>query len=1116
MRQIILLAALVASSAFAGSGGPNFRGEYPGMSFFRVPDIIYPETAPEVIPGSRDGFYAEVKVGIPEGWNVYTNGILALTNIPSSINSPAFPGVTYDSVYKYTDGYPWDIPSSDYGKYHLDVVVNEVLYYLGLYDPYDPERLPWRPALYDFGILLASDYVRFIASGSVDFADIDDITHLGKLYQPASARIDLETYAAMLNSYEAYFERLYAASMGQKVDWDDDSIWPDHFRFKVPDGPDLFDFDDNLFTNGVRWIDSTRKLVEINRLKKLRAVLRDEMFNEDTIVGPPHSGSSPPSTFDFVYRPDFITDPDAGVDDLHSSFVWWSSSTPPPVVTNETQRPDIYGFGFVPETSNLTDWNENPLSATSVSWPCLSVTLNMGRSDSGASHPINMLFRNVGYGTHPGESIEGGLPPNLNDVIHQYQFFGAAGGIYGWMTNEYPRCVSQYYDSGLAFTDYLKSCWGLSSKYGPSDDSGLRRLAPNDYVGINQLLGLMDRTIHIPSFRVVSTNYEAAVYRSTSYEADEETVIGFHVDQDTMGVTFTRGDGERTRFLDSCDYDESVISDIVEVNGAHARSGVPSFGLRGGLIRAGGDSDAFIDEDFFKNIGLDVTNRIEFAHFVGAGEILPSQLPRAFTVGYLWIYPESIPPGRVYDAYISGVVTTNMFDGSFTPHAGGSRTYTCSWPLRHWPDEGSLAGYHAGSLLGPIQPGDWAGSIVKSNVCARLFCRDWFTWTGDDYEVPIYSMTNVAYRFGERDDRFVYLHPSELIPELNAEAVDMALDCRNIVLEKNGYYNPGDPGSYAPFPSIVEATLNIPTGQVASIIASANDIPEEEMTFTNNIYRYWFYAGTNYAEVAREDVTEEYGIVSDFYELTVTNYLGSGLETVTTNGHSVIPWRDRTEYVTSTNSVESHTEYFEYMAGPYNGPRETCPVPTYGETNVTTVSFVRYNNHWRQEGPLTRFVFDGNGPDDPGDFLDKFDEIWTGDEWDDIWVDPSSISTNETHESGVTYTEISTNEAFRVTGGEVETVLSSMRADWNMDAGGPKDISIYLCWTDPFTGEEVRHDLPFPYKIGRLHLDVDAGMTFSDIDDGGNYGCTDGCSVSSDFKIMTLTDWDWTFLNKGN
>ena len=1048
---------------------------------FGLPGEMY-DVSPAVIPGDRD-FYQVLNVEAQMmTWNVYTNGLFATRASKYDIEvlgcdvSPGWP------LYSTVDC------ELEFRKYHVYLAMRYIMGKLGVdyFPPVHGEAYPWHPNIFDFRFDAEDATVRFTSAGGDTSRPIGQVTGLGDLYHPRSFRLDNRTFLALLSSYAAYFERIFFASAAQTNRWDveDTDKWgmyprydaPAYMRFNITNDEYsagcYFDFEFGDY--GTREVPSVRKLVERRRLRDLRKKLRDDMLAEEVVVRP----DAKPVSTDFLYRPGWIIDGAMNVDSNHASRVWWSSTAEPPKIEiDDVQNPFRGGFGFF----HPFDWTPLPVyevvggdRVPRTHWADYCVTLNMARQGTHPpTHPLAELFRHVGY------DDEGAL----RTFVRPYDLGGL--GLYGWLTNTYPLCVRQYYDQGAAYHDYTHGCWGDSDS-----DETLRRLLPNDYTGINQLLGIMDRTIHIPSMRVTSTNAETTVIRHAAYESDTPIRVEFSFDPATETVEVVAGRDvvrmSRVR-VDADERTSRVLRD--EIEGLYVSADAPSFIFGSDReLQMHTTDEAFIDEEFLREYGIDGSNSFWIVD-VGLTGSRPPFPP--FWVDFVPSWTNVAVRG-----YTLGLVPGHTWDDEILPGSEAWRHYSYQQPT-------SIV-----CRVGPTQPGGIHDTWTARESASRygLLVRN-----EDSLATAYATGTNHLYKAYEVE---TYTTHDALVDKVAGNFDTVSQDMYHLIPELQGDKLgplPDNIAAYAPFPGAIDATVGYGGVYDAHVDYGLSFDPRVQRTFTNDVYRYWFNAYTNmYYYVFDVDVWNSFD-TTYYMEVDSVRYQASGTE-----------YTNRFEYVDgemvengSTTDVfpsGDHTDqsWFEYEAGPFDAPQDYCDVDHYNyyEETWRTNEFDRvdefnvYTNHV--------IVMSGTGPDDPGTEVSRHDEVTREFLRDRVY--PYPVETGVLTYGGPLVIETSTDYAIRHTGGETTDVAGRLYVDFTKDGDSVSGIRAFVKWINPYTGEEVVEERSFPIHIGYADVWFDFGYS-ADTDDSPG-GPAVGVTEHADGKIITQTDWQWTNLKR--
>lgn len=1005
--------------------------------FFRYPDELFFDP-PATPPGDAD-FYAPLTIETGGTWNVYTNGLWALTNeTVRMINAPAASMAATDN----------------FELYHVAIEAWEAFAKLRfLKFPPETDTYAWRPNLFDFG--WRSNFgtlVRFVYNGGGTERPIGDVTGLGELYHPRSFRLDNRTYTSLLASYAAYFERLYYASEGQESEWSGSWGDPDSTEtvpFNVTNegySADCY-FDWGIGTNGCREIEFTRRLTERPRLKRLREIMRGDMFSADVAISP----GEKPENHDFIYRPGWVLDGDANPDSNHVSRLWWSSQADPPS-TNGIKNLFFPSF----------EWSDDPIRIDGIDWDKRCITLNMGRQAL-PLHPAAVLFRNLGLDD-----------PQLDSYVTPYAFCGhPTHGLYMWLTNAYPLCVRQYYDAAAAWSGYLDSCWGFPRMTDPP-----YRLVPNDYTGVNQLLGLMDRTIHIPSMLVVSTNEEYCVFREAEYEGSPVTFYA-HIDEDGY---ITVDQSTLSTICDRTLTESDVITNVATrfVVGIEASATAPSFVFSAGQPVVGSETHrAVITSNVLFDYGEDGHNTMWIIDALAIDRWPRELIAFNYSLDGIHVHTGEVgvPDGGWHGRY------------EVLPREMVGREYSYEEPV--W----------ARCRLGVTQPGrSIGGSVDAESVFVMLERSD--IRNGSRYR----AVGPAAY----------YDHDN-LQSAADPLCMELADEVYNTIPSAQGDPfgpMPWDIYSYAPMPELPFPCEVKATGaSISRRVVDATFTPSIPRDYTNNVYCYWFEAYSNLVFRSYDVVEAVTNRFDKHYVVDTTTYPEGGWVVTNDLYYSGDSYYELGSGA-STNTCGETSEFiaYDYMAGPFPAPQETCQVPYYeGTTDV-----------YRVESPTIECIFDmyhihdtgrSGNPGDPGEVL------WERDYAEEFLVHEDVFNHPSTNVVGAgaseVYYSVPTSQAVRITGGEVVTVPGFLyiEFDKDWDTFTVSNIRVYRKWTNPFTGEVETEDEPFPVVLGTVTVYVSFGYS-AEYRGGPVGGPTTDAYVSGDAKIITQTDWKFNTMKR--
>ena len=351
---------------------------------------------------------------------------------------------------------------------------------------------------------------------------------------PVSRRLDEETRAALLASYEAYFERLYWGSKGDVNEWNE-SNW----GRKTPGPGFKFNFAVNQYytcTNHFDYAYPTNdvRLLEHTNFVALAAAVK-RMFPTGVIYPDIHITPAHPA---WLYRDTWL------LRDCMRG-MWWSSSILPRIEPQplgggsaETYTPHGRDFTLMPVTK---DWisDSEAMDESEMKWACRSFTLDVFKSGGGfAGKPSDMNFPCC----HVMYMADSAVDSHVQ--LRTVPTWETDDTLRHYLTNAFPYAAMESVNPTNAMNKYCASF---------NNDS--HRLSPSAYAWLNHVLTVMDRTITIPALPVVRYHHNwTHVDRSGTY-TDGGVPSGYWNDSD--GCYYVDyGSGQKT--LNATGYTNSI------------------------------------------------------------------------------------------------------------------------------------------------------------------------------------------------------------------------------------------------------------------------------------------------------------------------------------------------------------------------------------------------------------------------------------------------------------------------------------------------------------------------------------------------------------------------------
>ena len=1050
------------------AAGLTFHALPEGAAEFLTPEFDMALVSAEDTPGSAEWYVPFERLRLPVAWRITRNGH-TVTNSRGSARIALAPttGLWPNVIWQENDVRDWycgyDVANADYVRLPGESAPEPQHFVLA-----SPEMfcLTW-----DATIGITNYHYSALACSNAEY-EVSSLYPGRELFKPKSSRFDSVARSALLASYEAYYERLYYASQGQRNDWES-AEWgetgdPQRFDFNPTNSlvatkprfrPTYQTNDFERANDGaLRPVPASRRLTDADNIASLIHHVRDlfpcvvyaRALNDDETEPLDDVLDARP----FVFRPHWLTDQrDYPRGDRFGARIWWASTIPPPASPQLVWRigPSDYiestTLGLFPEFDEVT---VGKLYSAGVPFSCYAMTLDM-------------LMRGDGF--RPARYYEGPCFNLFNAVFTDcpqasdgrftsiYNFDPHGLTMPGFLTNCYPRAVASVPNVGDAYARYVDV---------GTDTTVIRRMVPGRLDLVNELLSVMDRTIMIPSMHITSTNKTRAWRNHCHYQGDESTfeakwngnsweISGFNEQYELRGSpTLTS------------DVGEEVVDGIrASVSATHSTTnhGRRSFSDAGEIS---------VDESWLRaHLHRPSTN---FVDFVGDN---------------MGIYVLNINSG-VYDFVGIGDVREQhqSLTFPFRPSVGLTRTYSTSHP--------ASAG-NIGIALGPHQPGFEAGELANACTSAVLSVKVTDSlgfdprWRSEvrDYEPG--GLADVLASFGE-DRR------AEVLRDLEATCGKAALD---------------DAAGYIPLPSSARLVFgeNQPKAEGGLSVASRPAFSEKAIT--NTIYHFTIPAppGETVNETKRWTTETNLLHSSHVYEVRIDRVFDSNMvetTTVVTNflGSEQIPLYPSFDSPVSTtidSIVGPDPSQIELVyTNDYPATVELTGTTT---TNTTWInSIVAYDYIQAEYHIIESVTYESDHT------RDDVRDWWEVDEhYYPVYLPPATNHTTTTVELTVTnslpedaldhYVDVRVDQAY------VYTVFI-------VDADG--EPSVWHYWVNPLTEEENWARQSLPYIIGYYNYTLDLTMTGEVRADVGPEHAPFDESVF--YRVMTQVDWLWNYM----
>ena len=510
-----------------------------GLTFHAMPDgtaeFLAPECAVVAVgcantPGSAEWYVPVERLRLPVAWRITRNGN-TVTNSRGSARialaptTGLWPKDEWNDVYVRDWYCGYDVANADYVRLPGESAPEPR--YFNLMSP-EMFNLTWNTHVG------STNYHYLALACSKDNYDVSSLYSGRKLFKPKSSRFDSIARSALLASYEAYYERLYYASQGQRNEWETDD-WgetgdPKRFNFNptndlVATTPRFHpsyptnDFE-RIDEEALRPVPASRRLLDADNITNLIYSVRDlfpafvQAYGLDGETDPwPHVLHARP----FVFRPHWLTDQrDYPRNDYFGASLWWSSTIPFPaskqlIWGSNGDHVESTTIDLFPEIGNWQTVDE--LYTAGVPFACYATTLEMLRPGDNFSpsgyYQDGPCFNLVASIVSDCQSAYDGRLLDIN-------IFDVHGlTVPGFLTNCYPRAAASVPNRQDAYDRYVDV---------GTDTHISRRMVPGRLDLVNQLLSVMDRTIMIPSMHITSTNETHSWLHSCDYLGDELTI----------------------------------------------------------------------------------------------------------------------------------------------------------------------------------------------------------------------------------------------------------------------------------------------------------------------------------------------------------------------------------------------------------------------------------------------------------------------------------------------------------------------------------------------------------------------------------------------------------------
>lgn len=1064
MKIILLVAAL------------TFHANPGGKSEFLAPEFTMKSVVAEDTPGSSEWYVPVDKLKLPTRWRITRNGHTVTNSsggsrIAIAPTTGLWPRDEWNDVYVRDWYCGYDVANVDYVR--LPGESDPEPRYFNLMSP-EMFNLTW------YTYVDSTNYRYSATACQKDNYEVSNLYPGRELFKPKSSRFDSVARSALLASYEAYYERLYYASQGQRNEWDPDD-WgetsdPQKFDFNPVN--DLIvttpRFHPSYPTNAfemvneevLRPVPASHRLLDADNITNLiysvrklfPALVQANGLDDETDDPFPRVMDARP----FVFRPHWLTDQrDYPRNDYFGARLWWASTIPPPVSKQPIWREgskvsyiESTTIGLFPEFYWKT---VDELYTAGVPFSCYATTLDMlsgGDNFSPSSHyydgPCCELFWAV-----------------ISDCMSAYDgrlldvnIFDVHGlTVPGFLTNCYPRAAASVPNRQDAYDRYVDV---------GTDKHISRRMVPGRLDLVNQLLSVMDRTIMIPSMHITSTNVTHAWRHWCDYQGDRLTVK-------------VRWNGYSWDIISGIEdqYELSGTPELVDdkgeevVDGIRASVSATHTTTNGTAIWGTGSSRGTLwlpDDQWHLPMNRPLTNVVIFVEeAAGVGIWAWIEDTASYSkIGYSGV------PGSLEGSSLELEILAYL-----TPHL--ERYYKTSHPA--FAENISIA-------LGPHQPGFEAGNRVVDCKYAVLAAKTTDSlafspmWRSEVGSYDSGGLVDILASFGEN-------RRTEVIGDI----------------ERMNGGSLTAPSDYIPLPDTVRLVFdNIPSTAEGKFDINVTN-SYSTLVGTNTVHHFTLMPP---GEVVTQRHTGQWDLeleakvyVNTYY--SVHTFDSNMVERVETWSETEGPYRVSPlppVYHDYGTTIESNTppDLVELV---YTNDYPSTLV-LFGSAVTNTIfkdSFNAYNTEFSDEWKCNSYVYEFDHTRDYEERVHNGLESYHS----PVPMDP--VTSNLTTAVGLTVTNNLPDDAIEYHADYIEYKAD---VEYVLIVDEEDKVSLYRHWRNPLTGEEFwkQQDQPFPignyfYECNLLvpgKLETGVGPEF------------DPCDESIFFRVMTQVDWLWNFM----
>ena len=1065
MKIILLVAAL------------TFHADQGGKSEFLTPEFTMKSVVAEDTPGSLEWYVPVDKLKLPVKWRITRNGHTVTNSsggsrIALAPTTGLWPRDDWNGIFVRDWYCGYDVANADYVRLP------------GESDP-DPQHFNLAsPEMFNltWNTLVGSTNYHYSATAcQKDVYDVSSLYSGRELFKPKSSRFDSIARSALLASYEAYYERLYYASQGQRNEWeiDDWGETDDPQRFNFNPTNDLVAttqrfhpfYPTNAFEmvneEVLRPVPASHRLLDADNITNIIYSVRDLFPALVQAYGLDYDTDNPsPRIMDarpFVFRPHWLTDQrDYPRNDSFGACIWWSSTIPFPaskqlIWGSNGDHVESTTIDLFPEIGNWQTVDE--LYTAGVPFACYATTLDMlrgGDNFSPSSYyedgPCYRLFWAV---TSDCSSAYDGRLFDIN-------IFDVHGlTVPGFLTNCYPRAAASVPNRQDAYDRYVDV---------GTDTHISRRMVPGRLDLVNQLLSVMDRTIMIPSMHITSTNETHAWRHWCNYQGDRLTVK-------------VRWNGSSWDILSGIEgqYELSGTPELADdkgeevvVDGIRASVSATHTTTNGTAIWGTGSSRGTLwlpdDQWDFRDDRRPLTNVVIFVEeAAGVGIWARIDMANYSKVGYSGV------PGSLEGSSLELDILAYL-----TPHL--ERYYRTSHPAS--AENISIA-------LGPHQPGFEAGNRVVDCKYAVLAAKTTDSlafspmWCSEVGSYDPGGLADILASFGENRRTEVIGD----IERMNGGALTA-------------------PSDYIRLPDTVRLVFdNIPSTAEGKFDINVTN-SYSTLVGTNTVHHFTLmppgetveasHTGNLYIEAWVDDIAAIHYFIHTF---------DSNMVERVDYRYEEEPW----PYPTAPNppiyhdygtTIESNTPPDQIELEYINDYPSTVELSGQAITNTTFQDFVNeYRLVYYHQVDRISYVYEFDHTRD-----------WQMDNYNGFTSTVHNVNSYDIVSNLTTTVELTVTNNLPDDAVEYHADYIEYKADveYVLIVDKKNKVSLYRHWTNPLTGEEFwkQQDQPFPignyfYECNLLvpgKLEADVGPEF------------DPCDESIFFRVMTQVDWLWNFM----